>query len=369
MPTSPDPEMPVPVNLLELEALAAAKLDPAVYDYFRSGAGAELTLARNRAAFAELALLPRVLVDVSEVDLATTALGTELAHPIVVAPTAFHRLADPEGEIATARGAAAAEAVFCLSSLSNTPLGEVAAAADARRWFQLYVFRDRGVTRDLVERAEAAGYGAIVLTVDAPILGRRERDVRNGFHLPPGIEAVNLLASGHRRVDPVAGDSGLSAYVGTLIEPGLSWADLEWLRGITRLPVLIKGVVRADDAARAVEHGVAGVVVSNHGGRQLDSSPATAEVLPRVVDAVAGRAEVLVDGGVRRGTDVVKALAMGARAVLLGRPVLWGLTLGGQAGVARALELLRVELDEALALSGCKSPAEATRDLLSGGAP
>jgi 4-hydroxymandelate oxidase len=273
----------------------------------------------------------------------------------------------PDGELATVRAAGAAGTIMVLSTLSTCAVEDVVAAARGPVWFQLYVYRDRAATEALVRRAEAAGCQALVLTVDAPVLGRRERDVRNQFHLPPGIEAVNLLAAGYQRVEQVAGASGLSAYVGTLIEPAIAWSDLEWLQRTTRLPVLVKGVVRADDAARAVAHGAAGVIVSNHGGRQLDSSPATAEVLARVVDAVAGRAEVLVDGGVRRGTDVVKALALGARAVLLGRPILWGLSVGGEAGARRALELLRVELDEALALCGCRRPGDATRDLLDGG--
>ncbi len=362
MPTSPDPG-PVPVNLLELEALAAARLDPSTYDYYRSGAGEELTLARNRAAFAELQLLPRVLVDVADVDLATSVLGAELAHPVAVAPTAFHRLADPEGEIATARGAAAADAVMCLSSLSNTPLEEVAAAVEAPRWFQLYVFRDRGVTRDLVERAEAAGYGAIVLTVDAPILGRRERDVRNEFKLPPGL-GIACVPDGV--VAGAEGESGLAAYFATMLDAGLDWDDLEWLAATTSLPVAVKGVHRADDAERALAAGAAAVIVSNHGGRQLDTVPATIELLPAVADAVADGGEVLLDGGVRRGSDVVKALALGARAVLVGRPVLWALAAGGGAGVGAALTMLAAETRETMALCGARSVAELGPDLLAG---
>lgn len=357
-------ELEQAINLDDLERLAAARLPAMARDYVASGAADERTLSANRAAWGQIALHYRVLAGAAPRALGTTVLGQRVALPVLVAPTAFHKLMHPEGELATVRAAGAAGTIMVLSTLSTVAVEEVVAAASGPVWFQLYVYRDRGATEALVRRAEAAGCQALVLTVDAPVLGRRERDVRNGFHLPAGIEAVNLLGAGYRRVDAVAGESGLSAYVGTLIEPGLSWADLEWLRATTRLPVLIKGVVRADDAARAVEHGVNGLVVSNHGGRQLDGAPATAEVLGRVVDAVAGRAEVLVDGGVRRGTDVVKALALGARAVLLGRPILWGLAVDGQRGAARALELLRVELDEALALCGCRSPAEVGRDLL-----
>lgn len=352
---------PAPLNLLELESAAASVLDPLARDYYRSGAGDELTLARNRAAFAELELLPRVLVDVSTVDTSTTVLGTALSHPVAVAPTAFHRLADPEGEVATACGAAAAGALMCLSSLSNTPMEEVAAAADAPRWFQLYVFRDRGVTSDLVSRAEAAGYGAIVLTVDAPVLGRRERDVRNEFELPEGL-SIACVPDGD--VDAPTGQSGLAAYFATMLDASLDWSDLEWLVSSTSLPVAVKGIHRADDAERAVESGAAGVIVSNHGGRQLDTVPATIEMLPAVAEALGGRADVLLDSGVRRGTDVVKALALGADAVLIGRPILWSLALGGSGGVRDTIEMLVAELREAMTLCGARSLDELSSDLI-----
>jgi 4-hydroxymandelate oxidase len=229
-------------------------------------------------------------------------------------------------------------------------------------WFQLYVYRDRGATEGLVRRVEAAGCTALVLTVDAPMLGRRERDVRNRFALPPELGIENM--HGYETVAKPIAESGLAAYFAELIDPSLTWDAIGWLRSITKLPVIIKGIVRADDAARAVAAGAAGIVVSNHGGRQLDSSPATIEVLPRVVDAVGGRAEVFLDGGVRRGTDVVKAVALGARAVLVGRPVLWGLAAAGRAGVAAALGVLRRELDLAMALCGCPDVASITRDLV-----
>ena len=363
MPPSPDPPPPHPLNLLELEELAAAALEPHAYDYYRSGAGEELTLARNRAAFAELELLPRVLVDVTSVDLATRVLGTETSLPIAVAPTAFHRLADTEGEIATARGAAAAGAVMCLSSLSNTSMEDVAAARgaeDAPRWFQLYVFRDRAVTRDLVERAEAAGYSAIVLTVDAPILGRRERDVRNEFELPPGL-GIACVGDGVSAPD---GESGLAAYFATMLDASLDWDDLEWLVSLTSLPVAVKGVHRADDATRALAAGASGVIVSNHGGRQLDTVPATIDMLPAIADAVGGEVDVLLDGGIRRGIDVVKALALGADAVLIGRPVLWALASGGAPGVEAAIAMLAAETREAMTLCGARTVAELGPELL-----
>lgn len=359
MPTSPDRAA---LNLLELEPLAAAALDPSAYDYYRSGAGDELTLGRNRAAFAAIELLSRVLVDVSAVDLSTRALGADLAHPIAVAPTAFHKLADPEGEVATARGAAAAGAAMCLSSLSNTPLEQVAATGGAApRWFQLYVFRDRGVTRDLLERAEASGYGAIVLTVDAPILGRRERDVRNEFELPPGL-GIACVPEGD--VTAPSGQSGLAAYFASMLDASLDWGDLEWLVATTSLPVAVKGVHRADDAERALAAGAAAVIVSNHGGRQLDTVPATIAMLPAIAEAVGDGGDVLLDGGVRRGTDVVKALALGASAVLIGRPVLWALAAGGAAGVEAAISMLAAETREAMALCGAPSVAALGPELL-----
>jgi 4-hydroxymandelate oxidase len=354
-----------PVNLFELEALAREKLSREAYDYYASGAQDEVTLRENRAAFDRLSLAYRVLVDVSRRDLATSVLGQPVALPILVAPTAFQRLAAPEGELATVRAAGGAGTVMILSTLSNTPVEEVVAAASGPVWFQLYVYRDRQATEGLVRRAEAAGCRALVVTVDAPLIGRRERDVRNRFHLPPGLSAANLLPEGYGEVPPALADSGLAAYVSCLIDPALSWRDVAWLRSLTDLPLVIKGIVRPDDALRAAEAGAAAVVVSNHGGRQLDTAPATIEVLPEVADALAGHpVEVLMDGGVRRGTDILKALALGARAVLVGRPMLWGLAAGGETGAASVLRLLGAELDLAMALAGAPTIADITRDLV-----
>ena len=352
------------LNLVELERLAREKLAPSTYDYYASGAGDEGTLRENVAAWARFALHYRVLVDVATRDLATTVLGQPVSMPVLVAPTAFHALACPEGEVATARAAARARTVMVLSSLSNTRVEQVCPEAGGRMWFQLYVYRDRGATRALVERAEAAGARALVLTVDAPLLGRRERDVRNRFALPPGLRVENMTAAGHGEVDRREAESGLAAYVAEKLDPALGWRDVAWLRSVTKLPLVVKGLVRADDTVRAVDAGAAAVIVSNHGGRQLDGAPATATVLSSVVQAAAERIEVLVDGGVRRGVDVLRALAMGARAVLVGRPVLWGLAVAGEDGAAAVLESFRRELDEAMALAGVARVADATRDLL-----
>jgi 4-hydroxymandelate oxidase len=354
------------LNLHDLERLALARLPALARDYYASGADDELTLRGNRAGFERLCLHYRVLVDVSRRSTATTALGQPIAMPVIVAPTAFHRMAHDDGELATVRAAGDVGTIMILSTLSTTRVEDVVAAARGPVWFQLYIYKDRAATAALVRRVEAAGCQALVLTVDAPLLGRRERDVRNRFALPAGLAIENMLAEGKGEVDAVIGDSGLAAYFASMLDPALTWSDVEWLRSITRLPVLVKGVVRGDDARRAVDHGASGVVVSNHGGRQLDTSPATIDVLPAVVDAVGGRAEIFLDGGVRRGTDVVKAVALGARAVLIGRPVLWGLAVAGRDGVVAALSMLHSELDLALALCGAATVDALTSDLVRG---
>ncbi|HWN66332.1 MAG TPA: alpha-hydroxy acid oxidase [Haliangium sp.] len=346
------------VNVMDFERVARERLSPLAWDYYASGANDEITLRENRAAFDRLAIHYKVLVDVSARSPGTRVLGHDVSMPLLLAPTAFHRLAHPDGELATARAAGAAGTIMILSTLSNTRIEDVVAAASGPVWFQLYVYRDRRVTQALVERVEAAGCQGLVLTVDAPLLGRRERDVRNRFHLPEGLMLENMLPVGLEDLPPGVQDSGLAAYFAALLDPALSWADVAWLRSITRLPLVIKGIVRPDDALRAVDCGASAVMVSNHGGRQLDTSPATIDVLPAIVEAVGARAEILLDGGVRRGTDVLKAVALGARAVAIGRPVLWGLAAGGEQALGRMLGLLRDEIDLALALCGCTSMAE-----------
>jgi 4-hydroxymandelate oxidase len=352
--------MTEPLNLEEYERRARERLPQMVYDYYAGGAGDEITLGDNERAWARVRLRPRVLVDVSACDLGTTLLGQPVSMPLVTAPCALNALAHPDGELAVARATAAAGIVQTLSTLSSYSLEDVAAAARGARWFQLYVYRDRGVTRELVARAEAAGYAALCLTVDVAVPGTRERDVRNRFRLPPDVRVANLA----QRIPDTDEGSALLHYVRQQFDPGLSWGTLEWLRGLTRLPIVVKGIVTAEDARLAVEHGVAGICVSNHGGRQLDGTIATCDALPEVVDGVAGRAEVLVDGGIRRGTDVLKAIALGARAVLVGRPYLWGLAVDGEAGVRRVLDLLREELGVSMALTGCPAIAGIGRALV-----
>ena len=353
-----------PINLYDYETLARQRLPPMAYDYYAGGADDELTVQENQAAWRRVRLRPRMLVDVSVRDLSTTILGQPISMPVLTAPAAFQAMAHPDGECAVARAAAAAGIINVVSTLSTYSLEEVAAASTGARWFQLYCYRDRSITRMLVERAEAAGYAALCLTVDAPVLGRRERDVRNSFNLPAGMRMKNLESVAVEQTTGSDGVSALQQYFTDQLDASLTWGVLEWLRGVTRLSLVVKGVLTAEDARLAVEGGAAGIVVSNHGGRQLDEVLTTCEALPEVVEAVDGRIDVLVDGGIRRGTDVLKALAMGADAVLVGRPYLWGLAVDGEAGVGNVLELLRAELSVSMALAGRPAISSIDRTLI-----
>jgi len=351
------------LNVDDYARAAQAKLARETLDYYEGGALDEITLRENTDSWTRLKLYYHVLAGVEARDLTTTLLGQPISMPIVVAPTAFHKLACEAGEIATARAAKAAGTLFILSSLSNTAMESVFPEAASPRWFQLYIYKDREITRALVQRAEAAGAEAIVLTVDAPGLGTRERDARNSFSLPPGLIVANLSPLGKGNI-PEVHHSGLAAYVKENFKHSLSFDDLDWLCETTHLPVVIKGVCRGDDACQAAKHGARGIVVSNHGGRQLDTAPSTCEVLPYVVEAVADSCEIYVDGGIRRGSDVLKAIALGARAVLVGRPILWGLSVDGEKGALGVLEILRRELDEAMLLCGCTNLSQINATLL-----
>src|SRR5712691_9930574 len=331
--------------------MARAKVPRATFDYIAGGAEDEVSLRRNREAYEHWALRPRVLVDVSKRDSSTTVLGTRVSMPILVAPTSFHGLVHPEGEVATAKGAAAAGTLMAVSTIATKTLEEIAAAAPGPRWFQLYVYRDRKVTEDLVHRAAKAGYRAICLTVDTPLLGRRDEEERNRFTLPAGFGIANLKRAGLDGMPEVEDGSAFAKYVTDFLDPSLTWSEVDWLKRLSPLPIVLKGIMTAEDAKLAVDHEVNGVVVSNHGGRQLDSTLGSLDALPEVVAAVKGRLEAYIDGGIRRGTDVLKALALGAKAVLVGRPVLWGLALGGVDGVQAVLEQLHTELDSAMALA------------------
>ncbi len=312
------------LTLDDFETLAREQLPHSTFEFIASGAGDEITLRWNREAFQRIALRPRVLEDVSRIDTHVKLLGEELPFPILLAPVAYQRLIHPEGEIAAARGAAQADATYVVSTASNCAIGEIASAAKCRLWLQIYLQSDRAETRELVQRAEAAGVRALCLTVDTPVLGTRNRQARAKFALPPDLPTPHL--------DPIGRDR--LSVVSATREP-ITWADVEWLRSITRLPLLLKGILDDDDAERGIEHGAAGVIVSNHGARNLDTVPATIEALPPIVERVGGRVPILIDGGIRRGTDVVKALALGAAAVLIGRPYAYALAVAGTEGVAR----------------------------------
>jgi isopentenyl diphosphate isomerase/L-lactate dehydrogenase-like FMN-dependent dehydrogenase len=340
------------INVADPERIAAEKLEPGVLGYFAGGAGDEVTLRENPLAWKRWRLRPRVLVDVSMVSTEIELLGDPLSMPILVAPVAYQRLVDPEGEVGMARAAAAAGAAMCLSTLATARPAEVAAAAPAgRHWFQLYKFRDAGITHALMEEAAEHGFEAIVVTADLPPGGNRERDLRTGFALPEGLGVPSVSAAlGSERAVTIEETF-------ELMDRSMEWPQVGELVAESPLPILVKGILTAEDALLAVEHGAGGVIVSNHGGRQLDCAVTTAEALPEIVDAIGGRVPVLVDGGIRRGTDVAVALALGADAVLVGRPPLWGLAAGGASGAEGVLELLRSELERALALCGCPSPA------------
>ncbi|XP_012693519.2 hydroxyacid oxidase 1 [Clupea harengus] len=356
-----------PVCVADFELHAQRVLPKAVFDYYVSGSDEQETLSDNVAAFSRWRFRPRVLRDVSKMDLSATVLGQRLSMPVCVAATAMQRMAHPDGETATVRACHAAGTGMMLSSWATSTIEEVAEASpDSVRWMQLYIYKDRALTQSLVRRAEEAGYKGIFVTVDTPYLGKRRNDVRNRFKLPSHLRMSNFdspdLAFSSK--EGYGQDSGLAVYVAQAIDPTLRWEDIAWLKGLTRLPVVVKGVLRAEDAVEAVKYGVDGILVSNHGARQLDGVPATMDVLSEIVEAVAGRVEVYLDGGVRRGTDVLKALALGATAVFVGRPILWGLAYEGEQGVGEVLQVFCEEFRLALALAGCRSVKEIDRAIV-----
>jgi len=354
------------VNLADYESRAREIAQGSTLDYYDGGSNDEITLRENVEAFSRITLYPKVFRGVGQRDTHTTVLGTPTSTPVIVAPVALLGRLHPDGEVPVVRAASNAGAIAALSTVSVTPVEDVVAAAAGPVWFQLYVYKDRAASEALVRRVEAAGCTALELTADTPILGRRERDVRNNLSLPKDLWAPNLTADAS---PPSPGSSSgsrspFAAAIDALLDPDLTWDDIAWLTSITNLPVLVKGIVRADDARHAVEAGAAGVIVSNHGGRQFDTAPAAIDALGPVVDAVGDRAEVILDGGIRRGADIVKAIAMGARAVQIGRPIVWGLVVDGEDGVRDVLGLLHDELDLAMALAGCRSIDEISYDLL-----
>ncbi len=349
-----------PVCLADFEPLAKAKMPVMGWEYVSGGAADELTMKWNKEAFQRIRLKPRVLVDVSRLDTRITLFGQEHAFPIILAPTAAQKLTHPEGELATARGASAANTAMVLSSFSNTSLEDVAAVTKKPLWFQLYAQTDHGFTRELVQRAEAGGYRALCLTVDTPITGARNRETRANVKLQSLPNMKGLKGFGNESTV----QTGSLDIFSSVLDAALSWKDVEWLRSFAKVPLLVKGVLNPDDADRAVQAGVAGIMVSNHGGRNLDTVPATIDALPQVADKVAGRVPVFVDGGIRRGTDVLKALALGANAVLIGRPYLYGLGAEGEAGVTKVINILQREFAMAMALTGRTTIASIDRSVI-----
>ncbi|CAG4963081.1 unnamed protein product [Parnassius apollo] len=354
------------ISVKELEDAAISVLPKAARDYYRSGATDEHTLKENKRAFQRLRIRPKCLVGLTDCNLRTNVLGDELSMPVGISPTAMQKMAHPDGEIANAKAAEMEGVIFTLSTIATSSIEEVAKAApQAVKWFQLYIYKDREVTKSLVLRAEKAGFKAIVLTVDTPFFGLRRADVRNKFTLPEHLRLANFEGHLATKIHASGGGSGLSTYVNNLFDKALTWDEIKWLKSVTKLPIIAKGILRGDDAVKAVEAGCAGILVSNHGARQLDGVPATIEALPEIVEAVKNyNVEVYLDGGVTTGTDVYKALTLGAKTVFVGRPALWGLTVGGQAGVQRMLNIFRTELESTFQLAGTSSIAEITKDMV-----
>ncbi len=372
-------------NVDDLRTIARRRLPRGVFDYIDGGAEDERTLAENAAAYARIEFRPRVLRGVGAVDPSTTLLGRELPLPLALAPTGFTRIADPDGELAVARAADRARLPYTLSTLGTRSIEEVAAVSGGRKWFQLYMFRDRGLVEQMIKRAAAAEYEALVLTVDLVVHGRRERDVRRGFSLPPEIGLDTMIEGAIHpkwtwdfvRAEPIrfanvagrdVGDGStavsLADYIHTQMDPGLSWDDVEWLKSVWDGPLVIKGIQSVADARLAAEHEVAAIILSNHGGRQLDSAPATVDLVAPVVDAVGDQVEVITDGGVRRGSDIVKAVALGARACMIGRAYLYGLGAAGERGVDYVLNLLDADVRRTMALIGARTVADLTPELV-----
>lgn len=348
----------------DFERLANSKLPKNWLDYYNSGACGQTTLALNKSAFLRLRIKPRMLRDVSHLDTSTTILGKKIPIPIGVSPTAMQRLACPEGEIANVKAVASIGSIYILSTLSTTSIEDVGATApNAIKWYQLYIYKDRDITRQLVSRAEKMGFQAIVLTVDASVFGKRYADNKNKFSLPPHLELANLKGLSKTGFQANSG-SGLQNYVNSLFDSSLTWEDVKWLQSITKLPVILKGILTAEDAQLAVNLGIPGIIVSNHGGRQLDTCPASIEALPEIVKAAGDKCEVYLDGGIRYGTDIFKAIALGAKMVFVGRPAVWGLSCAGEEGVKKVLQILIEEFGQSMALSGCTRIADIKKEMI-----
>ena len=350
--------MLTPVNINDFETIAKDKLLPEIYDFCRGGANDEITLAENRRAYDRIKLLPKVLTNVENQNLSIELFSRQLSSPIMIAPTGLQGIITPEGENATARAAKAANIVMALSMMSNFSLEEVSQANHHSLWFQLYLCQDKHITKSLVHRASKAGYTALIVTVDTVALGKRERDLRNQFNLSQNLQAKNLLEYGLGEIFEKQEGSSIANHSKKVFKTAISWQDIEWLQEITDLPIIIKGILNPEDAALAIQYGVSGIIVSNHGGRQLDTTPATIDILPEIAATVEQKVKLFIDGGIRRGTDIIKALALGADAVLIGRPILWGLAVGGEQGALKVIDILKEELELAMTLCGFSSITE-----------
>ncbi|CAK8578339.1 unnamed protein product [Lathyrus sativus] len=349
-------------NASEYEAIAKEKLPKEIYDYFASGAEDQWTLKENRNAFSRIMFRPRILIDVSKIDLTTSILGFKISMPIMISPTAAQKMAHPEGEYATARAASAAGTIMTLSSWATSSIEEIVSTGPGIRFLQLYLLKDRNMVTQLVRRAENAGFKAIVLTADSPVIGRKEAGIKNRFKLPSYLRMKNFEVRDLEKLYKTKDNGGHTSVVNGLYDQSLTWKDVKWLQTITPLPILVKGVLTAQDARLAIQAGASGIIVSNHGGRQLDYVPATIMALEEVVQAAEGRVPIFMDGGVRRGTDVFKALALGASGVFIGRPVVFSLAAEGEAGIRNVLKMLHDELEITMALCGCPSLKDITRD-------
>jgi isopentenyl diphosphate isomerase/L-lactate dehydrogenase-like FMN-dependent dehydrogenase len=357
-----------PINLSDFEALARERLSPLAWEYYEGGAEDEYTVADNVAAYRRIKLRPRMLMDIAERDLTTSVLGLPISLPVVLAPTSHQSMAHPDAEKATLRAAMAAGTIATLGTGNHYAVEEVVAEAPGHPfWFQMYCYENRDVTERIIRRAEAAGARALVVTVDATFAPRRERHIRTNFRLPPEVELRNMIGIGLQDHLLRAENGGMDAFLASLRPMLLTWDEIDWMRRTTDTPIVLKGIMTAEDALLAAEHGVNAIVVSNHGGRQVDGTLATIEALPEIAEAAGDKLEILMDGGIRRGTDVLKALALGARAVLIGRPYLWGLAADGEAGVRQVIELLRAEIWSAMAQCGQADVKQINRSLVSVG--
>jgi len=346
------------INIFDYEQLARKGLNSKIADYISAGACNELTLQRNVDAFSQCYIIPRVLNDVSQINTKTTLINQNLNLPLMIAPTAFHRIVHPDGELAVVRAAASKNINMIVSTMSTTSLEEIALNANSHLWFQLYIYKDREIVIDLIHRAEQAGYNALVITVDVPIMGKREKDIRNQFTLPPNLSAKNLEPYGIGQTNIRTRGSKIKNYTDLLFDKAVSWHDIAWIKTITKLPIILKGIMHREDAKHALDMQIDALVISNHGGRQFDGAPSAMDVVHEIAETINKKIPILIDGGFRRGTDILKALALGADCVLIGRPILWGLACAGQKGVENVLEIYRNEVIEAMALSGCATIEE-----------